>query len=691
MDRKERGARTLWGWPGPVWLVVLLAVYGRLLLHPALRPVFPENDLWNHPVRWSVAESLRQGLLPLWNPLTALGMPWLAQFQTEVLYPFTPLFALFGLDAWNAYSLLHLLLYAAGFHLFLVASGASRFWAGAFSALSLVTLCAFHHLGSNAPSDTMAWIPWVFWGLRRLQDRAPRAAAGLVLVTALQILAGYPQIVLWTWLFAIPYALFLGGRALLGRALPPLAAALAVTAAQWLPGLEYFGLHAVRRPAMPDNPHHVLPLANLQTLLDPGALAQGGLPDRLASPTFFYHNLYVGLLPLAAVLAGLFLLRRVHREGRFHLAAALAALALSFGALVFLSDLIRVPTPDVLEASKAWVMAVFFLLAAAARVTDSLLPRPGRWAWALLVLALLDPARAALFHPLERTLVPGDAVSREAHVMLRQHLHGGRLLALADRDEFRRLGLSGEWHRDRPVFKHFIPNTNLLEGVPVANGNGSTWPSQGVMNALLYFRNAHPYAEGNLLGMLGVDVLHLPAKAMPARYPRVAEIDGWGLYSNPGSVGERFFFTGEPRRASRKEAFEAFARGEAEPLRDLFLGEAPVSAPPRRPGTARTTGKSFLVPDTGSSGWLVRTQNAMPGWRAWVDGKPAPVLMADGILQAVPYPRGASQVVLRYEPASFRSGLFVSLMALAGLAFLRTVRPGVSRPQKKRRSLGDRL
>ena len=668
MRKKTPKTGTPWGWPWSAWLIVLLAVYGRLLVHPSLRPVFPENDIWNHPVRWSVAESLRGGALPLWNPLTAFGMPWLAQFQTEVLYPLTPLFALFGLDAWNAYSLLHLLLYAAGLHFFLLASGVSRFWSGFFSALSLVTLCAFNHVGSNAPADTMAWIPWVFWSAQRLRDRAPGAGLLLAGIAALQILAGYPQIVLLTWLGASAYFLFIGGRSLLGRASLSLGAALLATCAQWLPGIEYFTLHAVRRPAMPDNPHHVIPVENLKTFFDFNALAQNGLPDYQVSPAFFYHNFYVGILPLAALLTGIFLFWRIHREGRFHLAATLATLAWSFGGLVGLFALLRMPHPNVLEASKMWVMCVFFLLAASARTMDSLFPRPGRWAWVLLALALLDPARAALFHPLERTLKPRDPAVREELTILRRHLHDGRLLALADRDEYRRLVLAGEWHRERPVFKHFIPNTNLLEGIPVANGNGSTWPTQGTLNALLYFQNAHPYAEGNLLDLLGVDVLHLPEKTMPPRFPKLGEIAGWGLFSNPNSAGERFFFTGEPMEASRKEAFESFASGRADPRKDLFLDPDPASLPPLRSKAPRTRAKSYLVPDPRRPGWLVRTQNAMPGWRAWVDDVPAPVLLADGIFQAVPYPKGSSQVVFKYEPASFRFGLFVSLLALAFLA-----------------------
>jgi hypothetical protein len=64
-----------------------------------------------------------------------------------------------------------------------------------------------------------------------------------------------------------------------------------------------------------------------------------------------------------------------------------------------------------------------------------------------------------------------------------------------------------------------------------------------------------------------------------------------------------------------------------------------------------------------------------PGWRARVNGIAAPVLRADGRHRAVPVPRGASRVVLEYEPPRLAAGFAVSLAAAAavlGLSLRRT-------------------
>ena len=65
-------------------------------------------------------------------------------------------------------------------------------------------------------------------------------------------------------------------------------------------------------------------------------------------------------------------------------------------------------------------------------------------------------------------------------------------------------------------------------------------------------------------------------------------------------------------------------------------------------------------------GWLVLSEIHDPGWRVRVDGAERPALRADHVLRAVEVGPGDRRVVFTYEPASFRVGAFLSLLALAG-------------------------
>jgi hypothetical protein len=62
---------------------------------------------------------------------------------------------------------------------------------------------------------------------------------------------------------------------------------------------------------------------------------------------------------------------------------------------------------------------------------------------------------------------------------------------------------------------------------------------------------------------------------------------------------------------------------------------------------------------------LTLTDSYFPGWRAWVDGRPARIERVGEGFRGVVLAAGSHTVEMRYEPASYRVGLFVSLVALA--------------------------
>jgi hypothetical protein len=93
-----------------------------------------------------------------------------------------------------------------------------------------------------------------------------------------------------------------------------------------------------------------------------------------------------------------------------------------------------------------------------------------------------------------------------------------------------------------------------------------------------------------------------------------------------------------------------------------------------RKGEARR--ESFVPGDeryavaTDGPGLLVTRDSFARGWRASVDGRPAPVLRANGKHRAVPVPAGAHEVRLRYDPPGLRAGIALTAIAVAGAAWL---------------------
>lgn len=104
-----------------------------------------------------------------------------------------------------------------------------------------------------------------------------------------------------------------------------------------------------------------------------------------------------------------------------------------------------------------------------------------------------------------------------------------------------------------------------------------------------------------------------------------------------------------------------------EPDRDVALEAA--GAPSCRAARARRIafrpGEERYEVRSDGDGYLVTRDSYARGWRAWIDGRAAPVLRANGKHRAVPVPAGSHEVRLRYEPPALRMGIMVTAAALA--------------------------
>jgi uncharacterized membrane protein YfhO len=67
---------------------------------------------------------------------------------------------------------------------------------------------------------------------------------------------------------------------------------------------------------------------------------------------------------------------------------------------------------------------------------------------------------------------------------------------------------------------------------------------------------------------------------------------------------------------------------------------------------------------------LLLTDSAYPGWRVFLDGKPAEWHVYERAFRTVDVPDGVRRVEWRYTPGTFRVGLFLTCIGFAMLAGL---------------------
>lgn len=203
-----------------------------------------------------IGRAWQQGRVPLWNPDVFMGVPLLANFQAESLYPPNLILLFLPADVAIAWSTaIHIGIAGAGMYLYAWRGrGLGRLGGAVAAVIFMLGPYLTAHLAHVNQIHSLAWAPWLMLACDRAVVR-PRLAwapviAGLV---ALVILAGHPQQAYFTFVLAGLAAAARLWPDLRSRAWTPflrrlpiplggLGLGFAISAAQLLPAIELFGL-----------------------------------------------------------------------------------------------------------------------------------------------------------------------------------------------------------------------------------------------------------------------------------------------------------------------------------------------------------------------------------------------------------------------------------------------------------------
>jgi hypothetical protein len=309
------------------------------------------------PGRTFTASALRAGYLPEWNPYIYTGYSHIGDIQNGFFYPPNLiLYLLFsGATACSISVVFHLCLTAFFTSRFLelfVRSSYAR-WIGA----ATFTLCGF--LACNAVTvtipDSAAWIPAFFWCIEKwIRTQRWRYCAWGGLCLAMQLFAGWPQMVLLSVVYLGVYLLFaLPGQSKPIRILIGIAIAGVIAAALGIPQL-IATLQLKNESIIQHLAYNEFSFGSvapqLAILLFFPFLAGAGMSGVLWHKVAYYAPIsgqvnvyYVGILPLMLAVAAIFLWRR-SRYVRFAGSAAVLSLVLAWGGYTPLGKVLyRIP------------------------------------------------------------------------------------------------------------------------------------------------------------------------------------------------------------------------------------------------------------------------------------------------------------------------------------------------------------
>ena len=182
--------------------------------------------------------------------------------------------------------------------------------------------------------------------------------------------------------------------------------------------------------------------------------------------------------------------------------------------------------------------------------------------------------------------------------------------------------------------------------------------------------------DSPLLDLLNVRYVVVPAVTQPDQnvlrelkdtHPTVYSDDRVDVLENRDAL-PRAWIVHSAKRVAPQEALKLLKSGEVDPGQTALLERPPPELSLPEDASADSAlvetyeaNRITLRTSTGAAGLLVLSEIYYPAWKAYVDGRPVPIYVADQVLRAVPVPEGEHTVELRYESWSLRGGLAISL------------------------------
>jgi hypothetical protein len=643
------------------------------------------------PFRLYAARAIAAGRVPLWAPELSLGAPFLANWQSAVLYPFSAAIHLLpGPVGVGLFLAFHFWVAAAGIDALLVRRGVTIearllgvtvYTFGGF----LVSTAAWGHLA------VAAWTPFAIVAAERLAE-APSAGrfGALVAVLAVEILGGAPETLAQSAFLIVAAAAVASARrssALLVTLAIVLAAGIA--APQLLPTAEY-ARETTRATGLPVEHvlHESLEPASFATLLVPHRLDGGILAPIPESRVPLVWSLYVGIAPLLFIAVG-----AAGRPGILWAVVLAAALVLALGKYTPVAPALlglfpempfRYPQKFLLAAHlAAAVLAALGVARFAAWVgrTSRVSPRVLALGFAALTLIdLWDVHFPALLWTDWRELQDSGPPPP-----LRDTGPGARLFtAEPNRPELRpwfpRFRVSRNLlERERDLWREASANVPLAYGIDLLNGSdGFERRDLAAFHDVL--ARSPPERALRLLRTFGVAFLLAEAPRADADL-RIAQRGAPGVpwvYRLDGAVPRAYVARRVVRADDLGAALRAVGADHFVPGDDAVVEGAAIDG--AGGGSARIVAAApeALTIDTRTKGaaLLVVNDAFFPGWRAEIDGRPARIVRANGLVRGIVVPAGAHRTTMTYVPASIRLGLVISTLSLiAAVVIAARLRP----------------
>lgn len=697
-----------WTWRDTCATGIIILVVGSFFFRlfwptPQLivTPDFGVSDAWNlsFTTKYFLGANLHAHELPLWSATVGDGFPVYAEGQIGTFFPPNLIFFSLGnpVTAYNLALLTSVLTAAIGLYVWLKILGLSR----GVSIIHAVTFglsgVVVAHLTHITLLQSFTLMP-IIMAATHLAATHPtwRNHAGLSTLIAFQLCTGFPQGVLITLCFSMPYFIFLiwkQEQKLLHIIYfcATLIFALFLGAIQLLPSYEF-----LKQIASTDGfsvfgaTQYSFPFSHLLTFLNPFALGNPKLatyafPDPGTGSIFWENSGYIGIVPFFFIP---FAFARNNRK---------RGLAIFFAIVIFASFLLMLG-----RNSPLYILFSFWPF--------NLFRVPSRFIWifvlSLLVLSaygvtrILRFIRKPLYHyiviaiPLLTQIIMLSTVWWNYHQMALPVVHHeisnektyGIGLTTMYADRFIHTG----WQDMKPydfVQTTLMPNANFLTGIKSHEVYaGRQLRRSALLDSILLAQIqqdaqiATVSADGQkILDIMGITTIFSSTPIIDTGLhlteTRSQKPFSVNVYTNKTAVSRIYLTSSVVTATTKEDAQKQFFDDSFVPGNTVLLEtDLPIDKPTNEGKVTiiehTDTTVSVRVTDHPAKNILVLGDTYYPGWEAKIDNIPTHIYPANVTYRAVLVPAGDHIITFSYKPKTFILGAWISSISLGITIFL---------------------
>lgn len=723
-------------------LVITFVVMGFFLRlfwpqsHLFMTQDFGRSDVWHFslPTKVFLGNQLVNGKIPLWNNDLGVGFPVFAEGQTGVFFLPNLIFFRFlpPHTAYNAALLTAFLTLTLGVYFLMISYGVSR-KTGTMTAITFffagLPIAQMSHITLLQGFSLMPWIAIIMRAVAH-RPSSVTAATGAILLSQ-QICAGFPQATFITLLFVCCYIGFLAWRRRMQfwgivSSVATIAAGIAISAVQLLPSFEFLTQSTQPGGFSADIASYFsYPLTHLTTLIYPYFL---GNPRYGTYPVFyefdgsiFWENVFApGIIPVLFAVYWVTSRRTLQKESRYISSFMIAVIIVSFllmlgshSPLYFIYGmwpftLFRAPSRFV------WLFALGVIVLTAFGA-DLAIRRAGeRWKKTLITAALGVNAIILAFwwwnyHPLV------SVVEWAQPPELAENTQQSVVLTLDHPQTHNDVFLRQGWKDMEPYYvmrEMVAPASNIMWNVPTFGVYAGRFlhrqtVSEALINNEITVSESEATASAlgtKLLEIYGIDTIISSVTLSESSASAIASVEDSGVqvtkYAISGARGRRAYVANDLHVAAtlqsardiyRSDDFDPYRSVILEPDNGIVLDEDSSDAWEVRDERYDHTEYTATVTTEGDA-LLVIPITYYPGWQAWVNGVPTPVVPANIRYSGVPIPEGKHSVMLQFKSVAYERGALISTVGyvtalavvfLPLIANSGTFRTGLLRPRRR--------